>query len=120
MKFKTTPFDHQLEGLELSWKEEAYALLMEMGLGKTWVAINTLARLMEAGEISRALIIAPKGVYRNWELFEIPQHWPDDVPVQVLSWKGSTDRSFENAWPRFMKSTRSVFLVNVDALLSPS
>ena len=49
--FKTQPYDHQLTALEESWNREYYALFMEMGTGKSKVAIDTIAALTTAGEI---------------------------------------------------------------------
>ena len=65
-KFKTEPFDHQRKALEDSWSAEFYALFMEMGTGKSKVAIDTMGMLYEAKELGAVLIIAPKGVYDNW------------------------------------------------------
>ena len=47
-KFKTEPFDHQRKVLEDSWSEEFYALFMEMGTGKSKVAIDTIGMLYQA------------------------------------------------------------------------
>ena len=50
-KFKTEPFDHQRKVLEDSWSEEFYALFMEMGTGKSKVAIDTIGMLYQAKKI---------------------------------------------------------------------
>ena len=42
--FKTKPFRHQEEILDLSWKRKYYALFMEMGLGKSKVIIDTIGK----------------------------------------------------------------------------
>ena len=65
-KFKTKPYDHQLKALEKSWDKEYYGLFMEMGTGKSKVLIDEIASLYMRGKIFAALIVAPKGVYRNW------------------------------------------------------
>ena len=39
---------------------------MEMGTGKSKVLIDTIAYLGNTQQIDFALIIAPKGVYKNW------------------------------------------------------
>ena len=39
---------------------------MEMGTGKSKVLIDNIAMLYNAGKINGALIVAPKGVYKNW------------------------------------------------------
>ena len=45
--FKTKPFAHQLTALENSWDKEEYALLMEMGTGKSKVLIDNMAMLFD-------------------------------------------------------------------------
>ena len=79
-KFKTKPFEHQAEALEKSCNEKYYALFMEMGTGKTKVALDNLGVLYTEGKVQAALIIAPKGVYDNWVKVEIPKHLPEEIP----------------------------------------
>ena len=81
-QYETTPYDHQRVALEDSWSAEYYALFMEMGTGKTKVAIDTMAILYEAEKLKAVLIIAPKGVYDNWVKGEIPIHLPKRIPRQ--------------------------------------
>ena len=73
-KFKKKPYAHQLTALEKSWNRDTFAYFMEMGTGKTKVLIDNLAMLYDKGKVDGALIVAPKGVYRNWERQEIPTH----------------------------------------------
>mgnify|MGYP001351956227 CR=1 FL=1 len=40
-EFKTEPYEHQRVAFDKSWQRPAYALFMEMGTGKTKVAIDT-------------------------------------------------------------------------------
>ena len=57
-RFKTKPFQHQLDALNESWNKENWALFMEMGTGKTKVAIDNMAILYDKGKINSALIIS--------------------------------------------------------------
>ena len=75
--FKTKPYEHQMQVLEKSWREKYYALFMEMGTGKSKIAVDTLGLLYQENEIDAALIIAPKGVYHNWVYKESPSHMSD-------------------------------------------
>ena len=59
-KFKTEPYQHQYEIWEKSWRAKYYALFLEMGTGKSKIAIDTMGALYQAGEIDTALLIAPK------------------------------------------------------------
>ena len=81
--FKTTPYKHQLTALELSWDKENFALLMDMGTGKSKVLIDTITALYEHNKINSAVIFAPKGVYKNWGEQEIPEHLPFDIAKQT-------------------------------------
>ena len=84
--FKTDPYDHQREAFAASAGKADFALLMDMGTGKTKVDIDSMAQCFETGRIDFALIVAPKGVIRNW-LREIDTHLPDRVEREVVLWK---------------------------------
>ena len=71
-KYKTKPYEHQIDALEKSWQKTEYALFMEMGCGKSKVLLDNIALLYAEGKINAAIIIAPKGVYDNWVEGEIP------------------------------------------------
>ena len=78
-RFKTQPYGHQLEALEMSWNKEVFAYFMEMGTGKSKVLLDNIAMLYDKGKINGALLIAPKGVYKNWFDSEIPTHLADHI-----------------------------------------
>ena len=88
-KFKTKPYAHQLEALEKSWASSTYALFMEMGTGKSKVLVDNIAMLYDKGAIRGALIVAPKGVYKNWDEIEFPVHLPDHVEHTKVLWDPS-------------------------------
>ena len=83
--FKTKPFDHQRKALDLSWNKKVYALFMEMGTGKTKVAIDNMGILHQQNEIDLAIIIAPKSVYMNWKN-EIETHLSDEIAYEMFYW----------------------------------
>ena len=85
-KFKTKPFDHQYTALERAGDKEGFAFLCEMGTGKSKMLIDNLGMLFQEGKVNFALIIAPKGVYRNWIQREIPDHMSEDVHYRVIRW----------------------------------
>ena len=78
-KFKTEPYAHQRKALERSWEQEYFAYFMEMGTGKSKVLIDNAAMLYNQGKINGLLLIAPKGVYKNWYEDQIPTHLPDYI-----------------------------------------
>ena len=86
-KFKTKPYEHQLKALEKSWASDTYALFMEMGTGKSKVLVDNIAILYDRGAIKGALIVAPKGVYKNWDAIEFPTHLPDHIECTKVLWE---------------------------------
>ena len=55
-KFKTKPYAHQMTALEKSWNKKVFAYFMEMGTGKTKVAIDNIAMLYDNGKINGCLL----------------------------------------------------------------
>jgi SNF2 family DNA or RNA helicase len=88
-KFKTKPYKHQLDALEASWDKENFAYFMEMGTGKSKVLLDNAAMLYDKGQINGLLLIAPKGVYKNWYDQEVPIHLPDHIYKKMVLWKTS-------------------------------
>jgi len=93
-KFKTKPYEHQQKALDRSWDKENFAYFMEMGTGKSKVLLDNAAVLYDKGLINGLLLIAPKGVYKNWYDLEIPTHLPDHIDKKVVLWKTS-DKSIK-------------------------
>jgi SNF2 family DNA or RNA helicase len=118
--FKTRPFEHQLKCWDVSKDREAFALLMDMGTGKTKVLIDTAAYLYDKGAIDSLVVIAPRGVYRNWQDTEIPAHMPDHVRCRVAAWASDPDADDRLALKlieqRDAMNYLRVLLVNVEAL----
>ena len=119
-KFKTKPYKHQKTALELGGQRKSFGYFMEMGTGKSKVLIDNIGMLHMQGELDFALIIAPKGVYRNWVSKEIPEHMSDDVPVRVIRWVAGANKKQQEE----MRSVRdkfeglTVFVMNVEAFSS--
>jgi SNF2 family DNA or RNA helicase len=121
-KFKTKPFDHQKKAWEDSWAADYYALFMEMGTGKSKVAIDTIGALYKTKQVSAALILAPKGVYDNWVKGEIPTHLPDDIERMVVRWTPSTAKKFQEEMKELVYEPfdgLKVFVMNIEALSTP-
>jgi SNF2 family DNA or RNA helicase len=70
---------------------------MEMGTGKSKVAIDTMGILYTEGKINAALVISPKGVYDNWVQGEIPTHLSDKINTNMVRWRPSLAQSFQKA-----------------------
>ena len=95
-KYKTKPYDHQDDVLRKSWSKTNWAYLMEMGTGKSKVCIDNASLLFQLGKIDTFIVVAPKGVYRNWANLEIPIHMPDDIDRTIATWKSGANKSERN------------------------
>ena len=120
LKFKLKPYDHQLKALDKAGTRTEYGFFMEMGTGKSKVLLDNIGYLFLEGQVDFALIIAPKGVYRNWVSKEIPEHMSDDVPHRVIRWVASPNKK-EQAEMRSVKEPfagLTIFVMNVEAFSS--
>ena len=116
-KFKLKPFDHQVKALEQGWNKHEFGFFMEMGTGKSKVLIDNIGILHLNYGLEFALIIAPKGVYRNWVAKEIPEHMSDEVPYRVIRWVSSPNKTqqkeLKSVADKFEGLT--IFVINVEA-----
>ena len=117
-RFKNQPFEHQKKYLEQFWKRPVAALFADMGTGKSFMVINNIAMLYDVGKINSALIIAPKGVYRNWVDEELPKHLPDHVVHRTALWTPNPRKAereeLENLWE--VTEDLKILVMNVEAL----
>jgi len=109
--FKTKPFDHQKKALDLSWKKKNFAYFMEMGTGKTKVAIDNIGILKLQDEIDIVIIAAPKSVYINWET-EIETHLSDQIPYKIFAWQRDK-KPIDDA---ILDGKLGIYLINIEAL----
>ena len=103
-KFKTKPYAHQLKALEMSWNREVFAYFMEMGTGKSKVLLDNIAMLCDKGKINGVLIIAPKGVYKNWYDSEIPIHLVDHIQKTAVLWQALINQKQQQKLDTLFKS----------------
>ena len=117
-KFKTKPYAHQLVALDKSWQKDEYGYFMEMGTGKSKVLVDNIAMLYDKGKINSALIIAPKGVYRNWLSQEIPEHLPRHIDHKTVLWTALTSKTKDKEYQQLLKQDYDlhILLMNVEAL----
>ena len=117
-KFKTKPYKHQITALEKSWQKDEYGYFMEMGTGKSKVLVDNIAMLYDKGKINAALIIAPKGVYRNWLSQEIPEHMPRHIEYKTVLWTALTSKTKDKEYRQLFEIDYDlhILLMNVEAL----
>jgi len=117
-KFKTKPYAHQLTALEKSWDKTEYGYFMEMGTGKSKVLVDNMAMLYDKGRINGAVIVAPKGVYRNWYSQEIPNHLPSHIQPKMVLWTALTSKKKDKEYQLLFETGHDlhILIINVEAL----
>jgi SNF2 family DNA or RNA helicase len=121
-EFKLTPYEHQNTALKQSWNKEEYALFCEMGTGKSKILIDNIGILFEREEITAAVIVAPKGVYKNWQRSELPRHMPDRIldKCDIIAWTPDTTKKTQKDLELALKKDGrfKIFVINVEAFSS--
>lgn len=107
-------YPHQELALEKLSNAQDYALLLDLGLGKSRIIIEDLLRRPNVD----LLIVAPAGVFRNWSL-EIFKYTEPNT-IDIVYWKSSGNKQEMDNVKRIVKKSpkRRAFLMNVEALSS--
>jgi SNF2 family DNA or RNA helicase len=115
--FKNKPFLHQQAYLQRFWEEPVAALFAEMGTGKSFMLINNTAMLYDQGRVTGALIVAPKGVYRNWANSEIPKHMPEHIVYRMALWSPSPKKAEKEAMDKLFEISEDlkILIMNIEA-----
>ena len=118
--FQTKPFKHQGEVLKQSWNALHWGYFMEMGTGKSKVCIDNAAILYERGVIDTFIVLAPKGVYRNWATIEIPLHLPKRLECDIDVWSATPTKEQKNNLALLLEPRETdhlrILVMNIEAL----
>lgn len=116
--YKNKPFLHQQAYLTRFWKTRHAALFADMGTGKSFMVINNIAMLYDNGAINAALIVAPKGVYRNWLDSEIPKHLPTHIVHRIAIWSPTPRKAEQQAMDNLFEVSEDlkILIMNIEAL----
>lgn len=101
-----TPLPHQLYALNraMSGKRIRYLLADEVGLGKTIEAGLILRELKLRGMVRRVLVVAPKGLVRQWQAemrLHFGEHFRFVEPSELVAfrqWRDNGTQNDENLW----------------------
>lgn len=119
-KFKLKPYKHQIECLNKFGRKRAFALLAEMGTGKTWIIINNVADLWASNDCDAMLVIAPNGVHTNWTRLELPKIMPDWCRYKAVAWSSHMNKKelseFESIYDNAGDGVLRIMTMNVEAL----
>lgn len=99
MPVKGRPYEHQQRAFDFACglfglvpsavRSSGFALLAEMGCGKTYITIALMGILYQFGQVNRILIVAPLSLLGVWEE-EIAKF--ADYPANVTVLKGTADK----------------------------
>ncbi len=105
-----TPRAHQLRAEERlanipmrPSREDVFALLMEMGTGKTKVTIDEWGKRAYGGDLLDCVIVAPAGSYNNWTLdrSHTPSEFKKNLDPQmyertvIATWRASKNKDLK-------------------------
>jgi SNF2 family DNA or RNA helicase len=103
----------------LSRHKRVFALLMEMGTGKSKIIVDTAAYQYNRGGINALVVVAPNGVHRNWIDIEVPVHLPDYIERTTGYWVATPRKAQRLALERLFTDDLHklrVIAINIDAL----
>lgn len=122
IKLKHKPRKHQSFYLDNFLMRKYFALLADMGTGKTYMVLANAFELYVKGLCDALLVIAPNGVHHAWVDIEIPKHAPVDQPYTAISWLPNETKKEERRRAPVMSSVTPglrIFTMNWEALQTP-
>lgn len=110
----TEPWAHQLDAFRFAYSKQSALLALEMGCGKSKVAID----LLTAWESKTVLIVCPKSVLGVWSR-EFAAHYPDDYSIRVMdSGTGKKKASVIESLIDLDGEACRVVVINYESLIS--
>ena len=120
MRFRVTPWDHQLKAIKKAMHRRCYAFFFEQGAGKTCAAINTArVQYSRANKLLRTLVLTPPIVVPNWQREFLMHSFLH--PMDVIQLKGTNKKraqlialhGYDEGKPK-----GKVFITNYETLLN--
>ena len=119
-KFKLAPYKFQEVGFMRSCRLKTDAILMDLGLGKTKLTLDTASFMWMNGWIDALLVFGNAGSYSNW-VGACEEHIPEEVNYVCGIWSSKkTVKQKEQLrtllYKSYEKRTLVVFIVNIEAM----
>lgn len=116
--FKTRPYAHQQKGFELSKDAVEFAYFMDMGTGKSKLAIDVMCYLYSRREIDACLVVGNNGSYRAWPEEHFQKHlWEKyEFETFIATWKEDSGNLITHPTALSSKDLLLVFCMNAEAL----
>lgn len=117
--WRHTPYDHQVSAFEISKNRRAFAYFAEMGTGKSLMVLMNATYLYVEGKIDALVIVAPGGMYRNWES-EINEHLTNEFPRKIAVWSSAAKKDEKKALANLRAGEKvlRILLMNIEAFVS--
>lgn len=114
-EYKTKPYDHQVRGLDFTYNLKYSGYFVEMGLGKSKMALDKLVCHFLEGEINAIVILCPCSIRANW-LKELEIHCTVLYKSVIATMKTAKNRA-EVAQFRLSKNPKlKVYIVGTESL----
>lgn len=94
--FARPPFKHQWETLRFALPRSSSGIFLEMGLGKTGIAVEAARLRMRAKQVKKVLIICPISLFSVWE--EEILRSESDADVDVVRESAQFDLRSVSTW----------------------
>jgi SNF2 family DNA or RNA helicase len=118
MRFKKKPYDWQMKAISMAENVDEFALLADMGTGKTGALINILrTKYAKEGRLMRTLIISPLVTLFNWKN-EFAKHSYIE-PSRIHPLYGTTDQKIKKFHKAVDFDNSAILAVNYEAFISP-
>lgn len=111
-------YTHQLEACAFIKNKNKFSLFMEMGTGKSKVAIEKIAQLYSLSRIDSVVIISPNATIEQWVTEQIELHYPGEEYNSFI-WDGIKTKKSKDQFFQFIEQPELfIFSVNVEAFQS--
>lgn len=120
---------HQSDYVDLTRGKKVFAVLAEMGVGKSAMIIAEWGERESAGTMDDLLIIAPAGSYRNWDQDKSDEqpsqfkvHMPADLfeRSMIVAWISGASKTHQKRLDNLLAKRNGprVLVMNIEALSS--
>jgi hypothetical protein len=119
-KYKLQPYPFQEVGFKRTCRLKTDATLMDLGLGKTKLTLDTASFMWMNSWIDALLVFGNCGSYSNW-VEACAEHIPDEVTWVCGIWSSKKTKKQKEVlrtllYKTYEKRTLIIFIVNIEAM----
>lgn len=109
-EFGTKPMEHQAKALDFIWPLRGAMLDMEMGVGKTKIAIDFSAAKMQAQSAAITMVFCPVPIRRNW-VNELATHIAPGFKYETFILDDMSSKANQKRFAKFMESDLPKYII---------